>query len=74
MNITTVIGARPQFVKAAVVSRAFKEAGINEFLIHTGQHYAPSLSEVFLPNWVYRARKSIWRLDPAHTPHRPVKS
>ncbi len=47
MNICTVIGARPQFVKAAVVSRALAAAGIRETLVHTGQHYDPQMSSVF---------------------------
>ncbi|MGN6415923.1 MAG: non-hydrolyzing UDP-N-acetylglucosamine 2-epimerase [Pseudobacter sp.] len=54
--IVTVIGARPQFVKAAVVSKALREAGINEKVIHTGQHYDNRMSAVFwdelgLPQW-----------------------
>jgi len=48
MKIVTVIGARPQFVKAAVVSRALAEAGgIDEVIVHTGQHYDPNMSEIF---------------------------
>jgi UDP-GlcNAc3NAcA epimerase len=47
MTIATVIGARPQFVKAAVVSRAFHASGIQERIIHTGQHYDPNMSDVF---------------------------
>lgn len=47
MTITTVVGARPQFVKAAILSRAFKSAGIQERLVHTGQHYDSTLSDVF---------------------------
>ncbi|ASY37464.1 non-hydrolyzing UDP-N-acetylglucosamine 2-epimerase [Taylorella equigenitalis] len=47
MNILTVIGARPQFIKASVVSKALKEVGLNEILLHTGQHYDHNMSEVF---------------------------
>ncbi len=48
MKILTVIGARPQFIKAAVVSRALKEiVGLSEILVHTGQHYDDKLSSVF---------------------------
>ena len=45
--ILSVIGARPQFIKAAVVSKALKEAGIPEKIIHTGQHYDEKMSAVF---------------------------
>lgn len=47
MRICTVVGARPQFVKAAVVSHALAEAGIAEVLVHTGQHYDEEMSRVF---------------------------
>lgn len=47
MKVLTVIGARPQFIKAAAVSRALKKAGINEVIVHTGQHYDHNMSEVF---------------------------
>lgn len=47
MKILTVIGARPQFVKAAAVSRALKSAGIPEVIVHTGQHYDHNMSKVF---------------------------
>ncbi|QDK37514.1 non-hydrolyzing UDP-N-acetylglucosamine 2-epimerase [Bdellovibrio sp. NC01] len=48
MKIVTVVGARPQFIKAAVVSRAFlKHNQIEEIIIHTGQHYDANMSDVF---------------------------
>jgi UDP-N-acetylglucosamine 2-epimerase len=46
MNITTVLGARPQFIKAAPVSRALRVTHA-ERIIHTGQHYDPLMSAVF---------------------------
>lgn len=49
-NIVTVVGARPQFIKAAVISRSIKSTFssiFDEFLIHTGQHYDNSMSDVF---------------------------
>ncbi len=48
MKIITVIGARPQFIKAAVVSRKLREhKGAEEVIIHTGQHFDANMSDVF---------------------------
>jgi len=46
-DIVTVVGARPQFIKAAVVSRALAALGLEEQIIHTGQHYDYGMSQVF---------------------------
>ncbi|MDQ8177294.1 MAG: UDP-N-acetylglucosamine 2-epimerase (non-hydrolyzing) [Gemmatimonadota bacterium] len=47
MRLLTVIGARPQFVKAAVVSAAFARRGVDESILHTGQHFDDNMSAVF---------------------------
>ncbi|MBD0325142.1 MAG: UDP-N-acetylglucosamine 2-epimerase (non-hydrolyzing) [Pyrinomonadaceae bacterium] len=47
MKVLTVVGARPQFIKAAPVSRALACAAHTEFLVHTGQHYDHRMSRVF---------------------------
>jgi UDP-GlcNAc3NAcA epimerase len=47
-KILTVVGARPQFVKASVVSRALKRSeGLREVLVHTGQHFDRNMSDIF---------------------------
>ncbi|QYY42550.1 non-hydrolyzing UDP-N-acetylglucosamine 2-epimerase [Aneurinibacillus thermoaerophilus] len=51
MKVVTIVGARPQFIKAAAVSRAFNnlnsKKSLAEVIIHTGQHYDHNMSEVF---------------------------
>lgn len=48
LRVLTVVGARPQFNKAAAVSRAIRETeGVEEVLVHTGQHFDADMSDVF---------------------------
>jgi UDP-GlcNAc3NAcA epimerase len=47
MKVASVIGNRPQFIKAAPTSVALRERGLEEVVIHTGQHYDRELSQVF---------------------------
>jgi UDP-N-acetylglucosamine 2-epimerase (non-hydrolysing) len=45
--ILTIVGARPNFMKAAPIHRAYEQAGVPHELIHTGQHYDDAMSKVF---------------------------
>jgi UDP-N-acetylglucosamine 2-epimerase len=47
MKVFSVVGNRPQFIKAAPTSVALRERGIDEVVLHTGQHYDSQLSQVF---------------------------
>lgn len=47
MRVLSVVGNRPQFVKSAPLSVALRDGGIDEVLLHTGQHYDRELSAVF---------------------------
>jgi UDP-N-acetylglucosamine 2-epimerase (non-hydrolysing) len=46
-HVLSVVGARPQFVKLAPVSRALEHLGLRHRVLHTGQHYDPGMSDVF---------------------------
>jgi UDP-GlcNAc3NAcA epimerase len=57
-KIVTIVGARPQFIKAAVVSSVLLETKIQEIIVHTGQHFDANMSDIFfqemhipLPNY-----------------------
>ena len=47
MKLVTIIGARPQFVKASVISKALRDAGHTEILVNTGQHYDDNMARIF---------------------------
>lgn len=49
LKFITIVGARPQFIKAAALSRELtKYPNISEILIHTGQHFDENMSDIFL--------------------------
>src|SRR5213596_627970 len=47
MRILHVVGARPNFMKAAPVIEVLRQSGVRQTLVHTGQHYDATMSEVF---------------------------
>jgi UDP-GlcNAc3NAcA epimerase len=47
VHVLSVVGARPQFIKAAPVGRALSAVGVSELLVHTGQHFDELMSDVF---------------------------
>ena len=47
VKIVTVVGNRPQFIKSAPLSLALRSAGVEETVVHTGQHWDPTMSDVF---------------------------
>jgi UDP-GlcNAc3NAcA epimerase len=61
VKVLSVVGNRPQFIKSAPVSVAFREAGIDEVVLHTGQHYDAELSQVFFDE--LRLGEPHYRLD-----------
>ena len=46
-KVVSIVGARPQFIKAATLSRQFRLLGVQESIIHTGQHFEANMSDIF---------------------------
>lgn len=62
MKILTIVGARPQFIKAATISRAISERDeVQEVIVHTGQHYDVNMSDIFFEEM--SIPKPHYRLD-----------
>ena len=68
MKIVTILGARPQFIKAAVVSRALSQNNdVQEVIIHTGQHFDRNMSQLFFEE--VGLREPDYNLDIHGLPH-----
>jgi len=68
VKVFTVVGNRPQFIKAAPLSAALRDAGIDEVVLHTGQHWYHVLSQVFFDQLGLaepRYRLDLHTADPA---------
>jgi UDP-N-acetylglucosamine 2-epimerase (non-hydrolysing) len=55
MRIISLIGARPQFIKEAIIHRELKKAGITEILVNSGQHYDANMADVFFQDLEIKA-------------------
>lgn len=47
MKVVSIVGARPQFIKEAVLHKAFKEFGVEEIIVNSGQHYDFNMADIF---------------------------
>jgi UDP-GlcNAc3NAcA epimerase len=77
MNVLSVVGNRPQFIKSAPLSVALREAGIDEIVLHSGQHWDPAMSQVFfdelsIPEPAYRLDLRTSDIDAMTGPIRDV--
>ncbi|HEY5160417.1 MAG TPA: UDP-N-acetylglucosamine 2-epimerase (non-hydrolyzing) [Gaiellaceae bacterium] len=67
MRVLSVVGNRPQFIKSAPLSAALEAAGIEEVLLHTGQHYDRELSQLFFEE--LGLGEPTYRLEAGSLPH-----
>jgi UDP-N-acetylglucosamine 2-epimerase len=71
VRVLSIVGNRPQFIKSAAVSLAFRACGIEEVVLHTGQHYDRELSQIFFEE--LGLDEPRYRLDVRQAdPHRMV--
>ena len=73
-HIFHVVGARPNFVKAAPILRAMRNTGLRQTLVHTGQHYDRNMSDVFFTDSRFQNQISISKWVPVVTLRRRQRS
>ncbi len=67
MRVLSLVGARPQIIKEAIIHRRLKEDNIEEILVHSGQHYDYNMSDVFFE--VLGIRKPDYNLNVGSASH-----
>ncbi len=67
MKLISLIGARPQIIKEAILNKEFEKKGIKEILVHSGQHYDFNMSDVFFQ--VLNIRKADYNLGVGSATH-----
>jgi UDP-GlcNAc3NAcA epimerase len=77
VRVLSVVGNRPQFIKSAPLSVALREAGIEETVLHSGQHWDPAMSQVFfdelsIPEPAYRLDLRTSDIDALTEPIREI--
>ncbi|WP_437341524.1 UDP-N-acetylglucosamine 2-epimerase [Caldanaerobacter subterraneus] len=70
MKVISLVGARPQFIKEAVLQEHFIKNDIQEILVHSGQHYDYKMSDVFFK--VLKMRKPDYNLNVGSGSHGAV--
>ena len=72
MKLISLIGARPQIIKEAILNQELEKEGIEEILVHSGQHYDSNMSDVFFK--VLNIKKANYNLGIGSGTHAEMTS